>query len=201
MYRDIKLPAALRGLWQCCSVSCCACSPLTTLTEDGLQQDLDAQQACPGSAEAVVCIQEEAQSGTDPLSLCGAFGYPSGMELGVGWVWGKTLPLGYSMCRFACMGVAEDPSVLLVRMLCNPSALSALRQQQLLASCWSPHAVPRGCNTPLLIFIFICSIGAAVKQLLHFAQAEGQCEEVHSFQYLCENRKNQKIKLKILKSC
>lgn len=140
-----------------------------------------------------MCVQEEAQSGTDPLFLCGGFGYPSGMELGAGWVWGETLPLGYSMCGSACMGVAEDPSVLLVRMLCSPSALSALQQQQLLSSCWSPHTVARGCNTPLLIFILMCSVGAAVKQLLPFAQAEGWCEEIHSFQYL---EKSGKIKNK-----
>lgn len=148
--RDIMLPAALRGLWQCCSVSCCACSPLTILTEDGPRQDLDAQQACPGSAEAVVCVQEEAQSGTDPLSLCGGFGYPSGIKLGAGWAWGETLPLGYSICSSACMGLAENPNVLLVRMLCDPSALSALQQQQLLASCWSFHA------THLFSLSFLC---------------------------------------------
>lgn len=186
------LPPSLRGLLQCCSVSCCACSSLTTLSEAGPQQDLDAQQACSGSAEAMACVQEEAQSGTDPLSLCGGFGYPSVIELGVGWAWGEMLPLGYSIRSSACIGVAEDPMVLLVGMLCNPSALPALHQQQLPASCWSFHAVARGCNIPLLLFILMCSVSAAVKQLLPFAQAEGQCEEDHSLQYLCEYRKNQK---------
>lgn len=178
------LPPSLRGLLQCCSVSCCACSSLTTLSEAGPQQDLDAQQACSGSAEAMVCVQEEAQSGTDPLSLCGGFGYPSVIELGVGWAWGEMFPLGYSIRSSACIGVAEDPMVLLVGMLCNPSALPALHQQQLPASCWSFHAVARGCNIPLLLFILMCSVSAAVKQLLPFAQAEGQCEEDHSLQYV-----------------
>lgn len=108
----------------------------------------------------------------------------------MGWARGETLPLGYSIRSFTCMEVAEDPSVLLVRMLCNPSALSALQQQQLLDSCWSFHAVAWGCNTPLLIFILVCSGSAAVKQLLPFSLAEGQCEEDHSLQYPCEDRKN-----------
>lgn len=59
VYRDIMLPPSLWGLWQCCSVLCSACSPLSTQSEAGSQQDLDAQQACPGSAEATVCVQRE----------------------------------------------------------------------------------------------------------------------------------------------
>lgn len=135
VYRDIMLPPSLWGLWQCCSVLCSACSPLSTQSEAGSQQDLDAQQACPGSAEAMVC-SEGAQSGTDPLSPCGGSGFPSVLELGVGWAWGEMLPLGYRICSFACMQVAEDPSVLLVRMLCNPSALHSNS-----CSCWLPAGV------------------------------------------------------------
>lgn len=87
------------------------------------------------------------------------------------------LPLGYSIHSSACMGVAEDPSVLLVRMLCTPSALSGL------LSAWLPAGIFMLWHRSAthLIFILMCSISAAVKQLLPFAQAEGQCEENHSF--------------------
>lgn len=40
--------------------------------------------------------------------------------------------------------------------------------------------VPGGCNTPPLIFILICSVSAAVKQLVPFAQAEGGYGDDHS---------------------
>lgn len=180
-YRDILCSPFTAGALAVllCSVLCLHPPHNTPLTEAGPQQGLDAQQACAGTAEAVVCVEEEAQSGTDPLSLCGGFGYPSVMDLGVGWAWGQMLPLGYSIRSSACVEVVEDPSVLLVRVLCNPSALPALQQQQLLAS-WTSHVVAQGCNTshfPSYVLWKCCCQTT-------FAQAEGQCGEDHNFQYL-----------------
>lgn len=128
-YGKIMLPPCCWRLWQCCAIVCCDCISLATLNEAGPQQDLGAWQACPGSAEAKACVQQVAQSGTDPLSLRGGFGHSSVKELGVRGAWGEMLHLGYNVCSSACVGVAEDPMVLLEGMLCNPGALAALQQQ------------------------------------------------------------------------
>lgn len=164
-YRDILCSPFTAGALAVllCFVLCLHPPHNTPLTEAGPQQGLDAQQACAGTAEAVVCVEEEAQSGTDPLSLCGGFGYPSVMDLGVGWAWGQMLPLGYSIRSSACVEVVEDPSVLLVRICVTP--VPCLHSKS--SSCWLP-GLPMLWHRDAthLIFLLMCSGSVAVKQLL-----------------------------------
>lgn len=181
-------PPFTAGAWQCCSVSCYACSPFTAQTEAGPQQDLDAQQACPGSAEAMVCVQREpkvAPTRCRCVEVLGSHQFWSGEWDGLG---------VKCFLSFACMEVAEDPNVLLVRMLWNPSVLSAL--QELLSSCWSFHAVAQGCNKRLLLFILLCSGNAAVKQLLSLPRQRGSVKKI-IVSSICVRTGKTKIKLKI----
>lgn len=95
------------------------------------------------------------------------------------------------------MGVSEDPHVLLVRMLCNPvPCLHSKSSSCLLAFCWSFHAVAQGCNTPLLIFILVCSGSAAVKQLLPFPRQRDSVKKIILCS-ICVSTGKKKIKLKI----
>jgi len=106
------LPPCCWGLWQCCAILCCDCTPppLTTLNEAGPQQDVDARQACTDSAEAMSSVDS-------PVwhlpHVFGGFGLSSVKELGGGW--SQMLPLGYNVCSSACMGITEYPMVLLAR--------------------------------------------------------------------------------------